>query len=100
MMSLQPHLTEKSLTLATKGFFTFRVSVLSRKEDIVKAINTVYGVNVLEVRTSRQHGKMKRVGKLRQPIQKSDWKKACVRLKAGQRIDAFDVVPKKEAVKK
>lgn len=100
MMSLQPHLTEKSLSLATRGFFTFRVSVLSRKEDIVKAVNTVYGVQVVEVRTSRQHGKMKRVGKLRQPIQKPDWKKVYVRLKAGQRIDAFEVVPETEAAKK
>lgn len=100
MMSLQPHITEKSLALAAKGYFTFKTGVLARKEDIAKSIAEIYGVDVLEVRTSRQHGKMKRVGRSLRPFQKPDWKKVSVRLKAGQRIDAFEVLPEADKTTK
>lgn len=92
----RPLITEKTLTLASRGWYTFVVDSESDKKAIGRAIADLYKVKVVDVRTLLMHGKMRRVGKLSRPAQKSDWKKAVVRLAEGQKIDAFEVAPTEE----
>lgn len=89
----RPIITEKSLMRAGRGWYTFAVDIDASKSEITRAVNAVYAVNVTQIRTQTMHGKSRRVGKKMKPIQKSDWKKALVRLKDGQNIPAFEVTP-------
>ncbi|MCX6791552.1 MAG: 50S ribosomal protein L23 [Candidatus Gottesmanbacteria bacterium] len=87
----RPLISEKSLGLASRGWYTFAVDKHARKEDIAKLIERMYSVNVLSVRTIAMHGKVRRTGKKMISKHKEDWKKAMLQLKAGQHIDAFEV---------
>lgn len=91
MTIIRPIITEKTLTLASRGWYTFMVDHLARKEEIARDVASLYGVNVIGVRTISMHGKMRRVGRRSVSVQKPDWKKALVQLKEGQHIDAFEV---------
>jgi len=87
----RPLISEKSLGLASRGWYTFAVAKRARKEDIRRQIEKMYNVNVLSVRTIAMHGKVRRTGKKMVSKRKEDWKKAIVQLKTGQHIDAFEV---------
>lgn len=87
----RPIMTEKSMFLASTGWYAFEVSLKSRKEDIIKAINALYSVTVKDVRTMRVAGKTRKSGKRAKPVTRVDWKKALVRLQKGQKISIFDV---------
>jgi large subunit ribosomal protein L23 len=89
----RPVITEKSLFLASKGWYTFAVSADARKEEIVKDLKQAYNVDVVAIRTHIMPGKAKRVGKKMVQIQKPDWKKSVVQLKPGQKLDMFEVTP-------
>lgn len=97
---IRPLISEKSLTQAAHGWYTFVVNQDSEKKTIADAISKFYKVSVTEVRTGVMHGKMRRTGKRQTYQKKSDWKKAMVRLAKGQTIDAFEVTtpeaPKEE----
>lgn len=95
----QPRMSEKSLDLAGRGWYTFVVDKHARKEEIAKAIGALYAVVVTDVRTVAVHGKERRVGRMRKSVKKSDWKKALVKLAPGQRIDAFEVTTEEKKVK-
>jgi large subunit ribosomal protein L23 len=88
---IKPFMTEKTLLLAAKGWYTFVVALQAEKKQIASDIAKFYNVTVTEVRTVHMHGKTRRVGKKMQHADKSDWKKAMVHLSAGQKIDAFEV---------
>ena len=87
----RPILTEKSLTEAGRGWYTFAVSLTADKPEIAREVGSRYNVTVRSVRTMRVPGKTRRVGRRMVPRKRPDWKKAVVRLKAGQTIDAFQV---------
>ncbi len=87
----RPIITEKSMFLASTGWYTFEVALKARKEDIIKAINALYNVTVRQVRTMRVAGKTRKAGKRAKPTTRVDWKKALVRLEKGQKIAVFDV---------
>lgn len=87
----RPVITEKSLTQASGGWYTFAVAKHARKEDIAQEIALSYKVDVLEVHTRNVHGKKRRVGRRMIQVAHPDWKKAMVKLKAGQHIDAFEI---------
>lgn len=70
--------------------FTFRVSMKADKKMIKKAVEEKFGVNVLDVRTLIVKGRSARVGKKREEVLKSPWKKAIVEVKEGQKIGLFD----------
>lgn len=93
---LRPVITEKSLSLASRGWYTFAVVVESRKPEIAQAIGDIYSVTVVDLRTLIMHGKERKAGKRMKRVLRSDWKKALVRLKVGQKIDAFEVTGEKE----
>lgn len=95
----QPRMSEKSLDLASRGWYTFVVDKHARKEEIAKAIGALHAVVVTDVRTVAVHGKERRVGRMRKSVKKSDWKKALVKLASGQRIDAFEVTTEEKKIK-
>ncbi|MCF7919740.1 MAG: 50S ribosomal protein L23 [Candidatus Cloacimonetes bacterium] len=87
---IAPLLTEKTQrSSTTDNSYTFKVSVNANKIEIKQAIEHVFGVSVLKVNTINQRGKTKRLG--RYVGRRSDWKKAIVKLRAGDKIAEFDV---------
>jgi large subunit ribosomal protein L23 len=87
----RPLVTEKSTRANEEtNKVTFVVRKDANKIEIKRAVEEVFGVNVLEVRTLNNRGKKKRVG-ARQG-RKPDWKKAVVSLREGDRIDLFEGV--------
>ena len=91
MIIKRPIISEKSLALASRGWYTFEASIDASKYTIASEISRMYKVTVQEVRTITMHGKVRRVGRKAIATAKPDWKKAMVRLKKGQKIDAFEV---------
>lgn len=86
---IKPIVTEKSYAMASKGFYTFKVSRSASKGAIKNNIKSLYGVDVIEVNTNVLPGKPKRIMKSRKFTKTETWKKAVVRLKEGQSIDVF-----------
>ena len=85
-----PIVTEKSNTLnAEQNCYTFQVSVNANKIEIRKAIETIFNVSVIRVNTLCQKGKVKRMGRF--SGKRADWKKAIVKLKAGDKISEIEV---------
>ncbi|NIO10571.1 MAG: 50S ribosomal protein L23 [Deltaproteobacteria bacterium] len=83
-----PLITEKGSLLSEKSNqVLFRVRPDANKIEIKKAVEELFKVTVIQVRTNRQLGKMRRMGRNmgRLPL----WKKAYVTLKEGDRIDFF-----------
>ena len=82
---LAPHITEKSTMLSETNSVVFRVAPRATKPEIKAAIEALFNVKVENVNTITSKGKTKRwKGK---PYQRSDVKKAIVRLAEGQSID-------------
>ena len=89
----RPHITEKSLRLAGRGWYTFVVDEDANKEQIASQIHQLFGVDVTSVRTIKMAGKIRRVGRKMREVRRSDWKKAMVQLKSGQHLDIFENAP-------
>lgn len=86
-----PLITEKGTLVSELGNqVLFRVRRDANKDDIRRAVETLFKVKVERVRTLNLLGKTRRVGKHagRRPA----WKKAYVTLAEGQRIDFFENV--------
>ena len=85
----RPLLTEKS-TIGREelNLATFAVDPRATKHDIRRAVEGLFDVSVLEVRTMRQHRKKRRVGK--NSGTRSEWKKAIVQLAEGQASEFFE----------
>ncbi len=84
---IRPIISEKSFALAEAGKYTFRVHDHAHKTEIRQAIEQLFDVNVVEVRTASVKSKPKRrahtSGRSRQ------WKKAIVEVRPGQTIPIF-----------
>ena len=85
-----PLITEKStLRRQADGIYCFKADVRANKIEIARAVETLFGVKVAEVRTARVQGKRRRMG--RYAGKRPDWKKAWVRLQPGQKeIEFFE----------
>jgi len=84
-----PVITEKGTLLGELGNqVIFRVHPRANKIEIGRAVETLFKVKVVKVRTARQLGKMRRVG--RHLGRRPNWKKAYVTLGEGSRIDFFE----------
>jgi len=68
----------------------FQVRTDANKIEIKRAVEKLFKVKVVKVRTANVLGKTRRVG--RSLGSRSDWKKAYVTLGEGQRIDFFEQV--------
>jgi large subunit ribosomal protein L23 len=87
----RPVITEKSTTRAQQNQYTFEVDKRASKNEIGRAVERHFGVTVLAVQTANVKGKPTRTGRRRAPAKKSDWKKAVVMLKEGDKIELFEV---------
>ncbi len=89
---IKPIVTEKTIELVNKlNKYTFMVLPSAEKIEISRAIASKFGVKVLSVQTQNLLGKKVRFGKDRRSGRRSDSKKAIVTLKAGDKIDLFDI---------
>jgi large subunit ribosomal protein L23 len=87
---LSPHITEKSTMLSESNSVVFKVAPRATKPEIKAAVEALFGVKVVGVNTMVTKGKTKKwKGK---PYQRSDVKKAIVRLAEGQSIDITEGV--------
>ena len=82
---LAPLVTEKATALSEQNQVVFRVPLEATKPEIKAAVEGLFGVKVLAVNTLVVKGKAKRFRG--RPGQRSDWKKAMVKLAEGQSID-------------
>ncbi len=87
-----PHITEASAKLMTGEVrtYVFKVAKDASKLDIKAAIEKRYDVKVDSVNTLINRGKIKRVRLV--AGKKSNWKKAYITLKAGQKIAELEGV--------
>jgi large subunit ribosomal protein L23 len=86
---VRPIVTEQSsAAYQERGEYTFRVASDATKTTIRSAIEQLFGVKVTGVWTSNQRGKARRVGQ--QVGRRPHWKKAVVKLRAGDTIDIFE----------
>jgi large subunit ribosomal protein L23 len=84
----RPLITEKSTVLKeTQSTVCFEVHRDATKPEIKKAVESLFGAKVKEVRVSNVHGKTKRQG--RHAGRRPDWKKAYVVLKKGEKMIEF-----------
>jgi large subunit ribosomal protein L23 len=87
----KPLVTEKSnIGREEENLVTLAVDPRANKHEIARAVETLFDVSVLEVRTMRMPRKSRRVGKFLG--RKPEWKKAMVRLAEGQSIEFFEGV--------
>jgi large subunit ribosomal protein L23 len=83
---LAPVVSEKSTLAAEKNHqFVFRVKSAASKLQIKSAVELMFSVKVESVHVLNVKGKEKRVGRFMG--QRSDWKKAYVKLKPGFDIE-------------
>jgi large subunit ribosomal protein L23 len=84
----RPLITEKSTILKeTQRSLCFEVHRDATKPEIKKAVETLFGVKVQDVRVANVHGKVKRQG--RYQGRRPDWKKAYVVLREGEKMVEF-----------
>lgn len=87
----RPVVTEKGSALKDENNqLLFEVDPASNKAEIKKAVEKLFKVTVLSVRTQNRLGKRKRMG--RSVGRRKNWKKAIVTLKEGDRVDFFEGV--------
>ena len=84
---IRPIVSEKSYVLATAGKYTFRVHKDAHKTQIKQAVEALFDVHVLEVRTSSVPSKPKRRGLTSGRTR--EWKKAVVQVREGDSIPIF-----------
>ena len=97
---LKPSITEKSFKLAKKNQFTFFVKKSATKKAIAHAIEELFKVNVIKVRTVKKAEKTKRSSKNKIIKKTSNQKKAIITLKKGQTIEYFKLPDEKKVTKK
>lgn len=86
---IRPVITEKTnIQKEVSNQFTFEVDRKANRVEIKKAVEDIFNVKVLGVKTMQIKGKTKRRG----PVlgKRRNWKKAIVTLMPGERIDFFE----------
>ena len=84
----RPLMTEKGVTKKeTERTLCFEVHTDANKIQIRAAVEKLFKVKVEDVRTANMVGKLRRRGRF--SGYRSDWKKAYVKLKVGQKVPEF-----------
>jgi large subunit ribosomal protein L23 len=84
----RPLITEKTTIQREDGrTMVFQVAADANKVEIKRAVEKLLGSKVESVRTALAHGKVKRQGRF--SGRRSDWKKAYVRLRDGEKLPEF-----------
>jgi large subunit ribosomal protein L23 len=85
---IRPLVTEQGMHLAnTRNAYSFEVNARANKIQIRNAVEQLYSVKVVDVRTANVKGKPRRRGRFMGRTK--NWKKAVVVLGADHRIDLF-----------
>ena len=84
---IRPVVSEKSYVLASTNKYTFRVHPKAHKTQIRQAIEELFDVGVVEVRTMSVKSKPKRRGFTSGRTR--EWKKAIVEVREGDSIPIF-----------
>jgi large subunit ribosomal protein L23 len=84
---IRPVVSEKSFVLAEAGKYTFRVHDRAHKTQIRQAVEELFDVKVLAVRTASVKSKPKRRGQISGRTR--HWKKAIVQVRPGDTIPIF-----------
>ena len=84
---IRPVVSEKSYVLASAGKYTFRVHPDAHKTQIKQAVEGLFDVSVVEVRTASVKSKPKRRGLT--AGRSRSWKKAIVQVRPGDTIPIF-----------
>jgi len=82
-----PQITEKATNLAEKNQYVFKVYPKTNKIEIKTAIEDLYNVDVLSVRIIKVRPKRRRLGRI--SGWRAGYKKAIVKIKAGQKIEVM-----------
>jgi large subunit ribosomal protein L23 len=80
-----PHISEKATNLEKLNRYVFKVFPRANKNEIKKAIESIYGVDVLAVNIIKIPAKKRRLGKT--AGFKGGYKKAIIKIKEGQKIE-------------
>jgi large subunit ribosomal protein L23 len=84
---IRPVVSEKSYVLSALHRYTFRVHHEAHKTQIRQAVEALFDVHVVEVRTSTVKSKPKRRGTTTGRTR--SWKKAIVQVREGESIPIF-----------
>ena len=85
----RPVVTEKTnIQKEVFNQFTFEVDRKANRVEIKKAVEDIFNVKVIGVKTMQVQGKTRRRGRI--IGKRRNWKKAIVTLMPGQRIDFFE----------
>jgi large subunit ribosomal protein L23 len=84
---IRPVVSEKSYVLSAAGKYTFRVHPAAHKTEIRQAVQALFDVHVVAVRTASVKSKPKRRGNTKGRTR--SWKKAVVEVRAGETIPIF-----------
>jgi large subunit ribosomal protein L23 len=85
---IKPLVTEKSTHLQeTRNVYAFQVSRTASKPQIRQAVEKIYNVKVMDVRTMNRKGKPRR--SRMKLATTSDWKRAIVTLDENSRIELY-----------
>jgi large subunit ribosomal protein L23 len=84
---IRPVVSEKSYVLSATGKYTFRVHPDAHKTEIRQAVESLFDVHVVAVRTASVKSKPKRRGNTSGRTR--SWKKAIVQVRAGETIPIF-----------
>jgi large subunit ribosomal protein L23 len=87
---IRPIITEKSSNLMAENKYTFRVHPKATKPEIKRAVEVLFKVPVVEVRTMNVRGKYRRQGAT--GGYRPSWKKAIVKVAEGKSIQFFEGV--------
>ncbi len=92
---IAPKITEKSMTGTAASQYTFEVNPRATKTQIRHAVQEIFKVDVTKINTVNVLGKLKNFARkgVRTAGKQSDWKKAIVTLKPGQKIELGGVNP-------
>jgi large subunit ribosomal protein L23 len=84
----RPVITEKGLAIKeNQNTLVFQVAKEATKTEIKEAVQMIFKVKVLSIRTANFPGKERRRGKF--AGYRPDWKKAFVRLRAGEKMPEY-----------
>ena len=87
---IRPVVSEKSYALLDQGTYTFIVAPDANKIEIRHAVESIFGVTVVNVNTLNRPGKRKRNRGKATFGRRADTKRAIVTLAAGQTIPIFE----------
>lgn len=91
LIILRHLVTEKGTRIREhQNKYFFAVHMGANKIDVKRAVESLFKVHVEEVNTLIMRGKTRRYGFRRQVGVRPNWKKAVIRLKKGETIEAFE----------